>query len=236
MEQTEKPRSIFRKLFRSPLFYLTILCCCMPGLWYLQYNPGCLFSLLPEPLYDRWEEFAALYMERTLRSISLFLLVSCIVFGLTAWGSNRLNLLQKIGTGLAYLILVFLLFMALTDSPIRERARSVNCISNLKQISLALMQYAGDYDDYLPPDLRLLAEAGYLYRDCFRCPSRLRPNQEFSDYLYYGAGRKLSDPPFLLLQDRDKNHPGSYYHNMFSDWQITSGPKEPAGQPPPEKR
>ena len=35
-------------------------------------------------------------------------------------------------------------------SKAREKARQVNCISNLKQIGLALYMYAGDYDGFIP--------------------------------------------------------------------------------------
>src|SRR5438876_7734658 len=33
----------------------------------------------------------------------------------------------------------------------KEKARSITCISNLKQIGIAIMVYVGDHDDYLPP-------------------------------------------------------------------------------------
>jgi prepilin-type N-terminal cleavage/methylation domain-containing protein/prepilin-type processing-associated H-X9-DG protein len=37
----------------------------------------------------------------------------------------------------------------------KEKAKQASCISNMKQIALALMQYATDYDDHMPlPDLR----------------------------------------------------------------------------------
>lgn len=37
-----------------------------------------------------------------------------------------------------------------TLSRVREKGRSISCASNLKQIGLALMQYAEDYDGYHP--------------------------------------------------------------------------------------
>jgi len=33
----------------------------------------------------------------------------------------------------------------------RENARKANCLSNMKQLGLAVMQYAQDYDEVLPP-------------------------------------------------------------------------------------
>ncbi|MFH0796721.1 MAG: DUF1559 domain-containing protein [Candidatus Omnitrophota bacterium] len=45
-------------------------------------------------------------------------------------------------------ILAAMLLPALSQA--REKARQANCISNLKQIGLAVMMYVNDEDDYLP--------------------------------------------------------------------------------------
>ncbi|NQV26251.1 MAG: DUF1559 domain-containing protein, partial [Rhodopirellula sp.] len=45
-------------------------------------------------------------------------------------------------------VLVALLLPAVQQA--RERARSIQCMSNLKQIGLGLTSYAGDYGGYLP--------------------------------------------------------------------------------------
>lgn len=221
MSETQKRNSL-RWLYLSPLSYLTLL-----GfvqfflLWPLQNNPAWLYPLLPESLYDKWEEFATLRMEHVLDYLTMALQVVCLAFGLYTLCFSRLRLLRKIGIGLAYLLLAFLLFLSIPADHPRERARRLSCTSNLKQIFLALTQYTGDYEGFLPPNLSLLASEGYLPdRQCYRCPSRTRPNQEFSDYLYFGAGRKLEDAPFLLLQDRNKNHLGIYWNNLYSDGQC----------------
>jgi prepilin-type N-terminal cleavage/methylation domain-containing protein/prepilin-type processing-associated H-X9-DG protein len=46
-------------------------------------------------------------------------------------------------------ILAAILFPVFAQA--REKARSAACLSNCKQLGLALMMYAGDYDDTLPP-------------------------------------------------------------------------------------
>ena len=41
----------------------------------------------------------------------------------------------------------------------REKARQSSCLSNVKQLGLAMMQYAQDYDERLP----MYADGGYRY-------------------------------------------------------------------------
>lgn len=103
----------------------------------------------------------------------------------------------------------------------REHANRIACSSNLKAIYLTLEQYAEDNGDFFPPDLRTLQKQGYLAdQRVFRCPRRTRPNSEFSDYLYLGKGRRLSEPPFLLLRDRKENHLDGYRNAIFSNGNL----------------
>ena len=56
-------------------------------------------------------------------------------------------------------ILAAMLLPALSAA--RERARNANCISQLKQIGLASIMYAGDNKDYIPTRANADAGAGY---------------------------------------------------------------------------
>jgi len=48
----------------------------------------------------------------------------------------------------------------------REKARQTSCVSNLKQIALAMIQYAQDYDDIGPPAKTCLS---FRLRNCCAC-------------------------------------------------------------------
>ena len=64
-------------------------------------------------------------------------------------------------------ILASMLLPALNKA--RERAKTISCKNNLKQLGLVLFQYTGDYDDYAPLGNYnwwvALRDAGYLKKD-----------------------------------------------------------------------
>lgn len=88
----------------------------------------------------------------------------------------------------------------------RELARRSSCMSNLKQLSLGILQYTQDYDDHFPPTLAYnsgtantstaygWADAIYPYvksHRVYQCPSEKTPGTtaassvgDYSDYAY----------------------------------------------------
>ncbi len=129
---------------------------------------------------------------------------------------------------LAFLLYVFSQFGAARESPKR-----IACASNLKQIHLALQQYAADYAGYYPPvsgaaGLEVLRKNDYL-TNCavYRCPSVTMERQddlplteENVDYVYIGGLNTKSDPNLPLAYDKATNHDGYFGNELFADGTI----------------
>ena len=79
-------------------------------------------------------------------------------------------------------ILASMLLPALNKA--RAKAKSIKCVSQLKQIGLAEVQYGGDYNDYIAPaliEIENRAWCNYLYpylknAAVFHCPSVVPPD------------------------------------------------------------
>ncbi len=133
-----------------------------------------------------------------------------------------------------FIAFILHIFSQLSDPS--EIARRISCASNLKQMYLALQQYAADYAGYYPPSngaagLETLRKYDYLTDYAvFTCPStktgRGKNDQtlteEIIDYVYIGGLNQKSDPKQLLLYDKPNNH-GNYYGNvLFVDGTVNS--------------
>ncbi len=215
----------WRTWFALPVFYLAVLtllwCIFAFVLLPLYKNPGYLYSLLSPGGYDVWVEFVQQDMDYVLLSSSNIFALLSLGFAFAVLIVTRWRV-KKRGEWTALFLVLFCVWIGFGMSIPQgrwSRARA-GCRSHLKQMYLELMQYAADWDGSLPPDLRTLKNVYVNDSAVFRCPARTLPNREFSDYLYFGAGRKLDETPFLLLRDRDENHPGNLCHSLDSDGTI----------------
>jgi hypothetical protein len=100
----------------------------------------------------------------------------------------------------------------------KDKAQSVQCIHNLKQIGLAALIYATDHDDSFPPDLESMQNelASPRVLVCPQDPSAPHGNQlswdsfdmNLTSYEYLGAGQKNDgqDPNRVLARCRIHGH------------------------------
>ncbi len=91
----------------------------------------------------------------------------------------------------------------------REAAQKAQCMSNLKQIGLAMEMHTAD-KEAMPKNLEELMESGLIADPkAFQCPSAdgEASGQAFhSDYIYLPAS--ISDPPNkIIVLDKPGNHP-----------------------------
>jgi prepilin-type N-terminal cleavage/methylation domain-containing protein/prepilin-type processing-associated H-X9-DG protein len=88
----------------------------------------------------------------------------------------------------------------------REKARQSSCLSNVKQIGLAFMQYCQDYDERLP--------AGAVYY----------PAPLGTQAWYHVIEPYLKNTQVLLCPSKDSNFPGYGvpWPNIMRDSQVTS--------------
>lgn len=215
-----------KKILKQPWIYILLvngLCISINALAPLALDR--LEGVLPEKNFLALEESYAFrgYPGGPLQSL---LLAGAFVTALVC----SIQQIFRPGKTLKFALLYFLLglfslwtLLGVFATP-RERAKRISCTSNLKQMHLVLGQYLQDYDGFFPPDLKTLETYNYLTDwGVYHCPSRRKANPDFSDYLYYGKDRKLSDLPFLLLEDRDRNHPGNFHNRMLSDGTLSGG-------------
>ena len=121
----------------------------------------------------------------------------------------------------AILIMAGMILPAL--NPAREKARSMNCTSNLKQIALASFMYADDdVDDKFPPSLQTLNDKQYLVDGMvYGCSSAPVPAMTAagSDYTYLGSGLKLDDTPTQTVVAYCDNH-DNWINVMYVDGHV----------------
>ena len=110
----------------------------------------------------------------------------------------------------------------------REKARQMNCQSNLKQIGLALSLYARDYAGHFPPrqdDLTPIVDRYLLDAECLTCPSVAVAGSSQStparrpavDYFYRAGFCDDDDPRTPLAADSDLGRHNGGAACLFAD-------------------
>jgi len=96
------------------------------------------------------------------------------------------------------------------------------CARNLKQVSMAMWMYYGDYGELRHEALDDLAPLYLTRRQAFRCPERRRPHPSGFDYVYLPAARfgPVCSDDFPVLCERPGNHPSGEVHVLFWDGRI----------------
>jgi prepilin-type processing-associated H-X9-DG protein len=124
----------------------------------------------------------------------------------------------------------------------QEAARRAACMSNMRGIGLALLQYAGDNDDKFPPTLGVLLKEGHLTTvKVFVCPSsksRIPANfmqpmdfkaadlallnkvEEFGDYVLVKGITHAADAEAIVLYEKDGAHSGQGRNVFFNDGHV----------------
>ena len=121
---------------------------------------------------------------------------------------------------------VILLFLPPLNS-VRENARRISCLSNLRGIGLSLIQYSMDYNDFFP-DKNLEQLRNYLTDyGIYTCPStdtrkgkdNIKITKTIVDYVYQKGLKYSKDSKTPLLWDKPTNHK-NYGNVLFIDGHV----------------
>jgi prepilin-type N-terminal cleavage/methylation domain-containing protein len=128
-------------------------------------------------------------------------------------------------------ILAGMLLPALSQA--REKGRRISCVSNLKQIGIALRMYATDHKEYYPDrtgrtGFERLRINGYVEQlQVFTCPSTtdiIPAGNDLStssvSYMYASLLKESTSTESGVAIDRDSNHV-KYGNILFSDVHAT---------------
>ncbi|HUU20150.1 MAG TPA: H-X9-DG-CTERM domain-containing protein [Sedimentisphaerales bacterium] len=101
-------------------------------------------------------------------------------------------------------------------------ATRIACGTNMSGIGKALLIYANDYNDQLPPDLETLISKAEMPAKGLVCPATMLKNS----YIYRGASITTSDTPWMItVYEKSSNHGGGR-NVLFLDSHVEWVPEE----------
>lgn len=120
----------------------------------------------------------------------------------------------------------------------REKARLVSCESNVKQISLGLMQYMQDNNDKFPPSAGAYKDAVFPYiksEQVFHCPTDTSGSEDYSlnTNLQGKSLEKLSNPAMVVAVYEGRSQTLNFRHDNqavvgFADGHVKAITREQA--------
>jgi len=106
----------------------------------------------------------------------------------------------------------------------REKARQSACLSNEKQIMLACLSYAQDYDEQLPYSAYSTGAATWTYNYSWR--SAVLPYMKNAQILFCPS-KKMTTSPFSATNDGSAAESGYAMNTFYSDNASDSGLPDP---------
>ena len=152
--------------------------------------------------FYRWQEFLVMNKATLIRipfQFTLLVSVGITVFLMQQqerhWQRNVLKLLPALGAALIFSI-------PMGGRPAEEFARGA-CRDSLRNYHIVCIEYAELNDGAFPAEL----------------PEKPAPAAKYGadHYVYHGRGKKASDEPFVLVEDKDVNHIGNYRYAIRND-------------------
>lgn len=197
---------MFKSIFSYPyiLLFLSLV-------FLLIMNSGIILSQLNahkgsftdvETFY-RWQEYLVMHKALLIRipfQFTLLVSVGITLFlmqqGERHWQRNVMKILPALGAALLFSIPMG------GGRPAEDFARSA-CRDCLRNYHVICIEYADLNDGAFPAEL----------------PEKPAPAAKYGadHYVYHGRGKKASDEPFVLLEDKDESHIGNYRYAIRND-------------------
>ena len=122
-------------------------------------------------------------------------------------------MMKKRGFTVVELTIVIVIFLAMFGAltPFvrlaKKRVNRINCVNNLRKLSLALHSYAADNKGAFPASLGALYPYYVADEKVFDCPAtRMVGTKDNSNYDYTPGLTESSPAKEVLAQDHDSNH------------------------------